>query len=311
MAQMPAGILGETNSHTQMRRTRGLPGGRTTVVLIFAAPALLLFSVYLLYPVAVSVWYSLLQWNGIGAAKFVGFANWSRLLHDSSVETSLRNTLIILAGSVVLEIPIGLLVAQLVQELGRAGAFLSSVYVLPLLSSSVAVGLTWTNLYNPQFGPLYYIFNHFGQQAPALLGSPTWAVWAVTVVVAWEYVPIYILLFNAGLLGIPTDLYEAAAIDGASGWIQFWTISIPLLKRTFVTAVILIITGSLVYFDLIYVMTSGGPGDASYTLSLYVYRAAFQNQDIGYGSALAVLLFAISFVVSAIIVRGTRLLQEQ
>ncbi len=281
------------------------------VVLLFAAPALLLFGAYLLYPVAASIWYSLLQWNGIGAARFTGLSNWNRLFHDSSICASLRNTLIIFVGSAVFEIPIGLLVAQLVQQLGRFGALLSNIYIVPLLSSSVAIGLTWTSLYNPQFGPLYYIYDHFNLQAPAFLGDATWAVWAVTVVIIWQYIPFYILLFNAGLLGIPSDLYEAAAIDGANGWSQFWTITIPLLKRTFVTALILMITGSLVYFDLIYVMTSGGPGDSSYTLALYVYRSAFQDQDVGYGSAIAVLLFAISFVISAVIVRGTRLLQEQ
>ena len=126
----------------------------------------------------------------------------------------------------------------------------------------------------------------------------------------WQYIPLYILLFNAGLTGIPHELYEAAHIDGANAWNRFWHITIPLLRRTFVTSLVLIITGSLVYFDLIFVMTGGGPGNASYTMALYVYREAFQNQNVGYGSTIAVALFAISFVVSGLIVRFSRVLQE-
>ncbi len=311
MARSNDAYQARTLPRPQPRLAARILGGQTMVVLLFTAPALLLFGVYLLYPIVASVWYSLQQWNGIGAPRFIGLANWQRLLQDGSVLSSLRNTMIILVSSVVVEIPIGLAVALLVQRLGRLGTIFSSIYVVPLLVSSVAIGITWTGLYNPQFGPLYYIYSAFGQQAPGLLGSATWAIWAVTVVVLWQYIPFYILMFNAGLLGIPHDLYEAAGIDGAGSWTQFWFITIPLLKRTFVTVLVLLVTGSLVYFDLIYVMTTGGPGNASFTLALYIYRAAFQDQDIGYGSTIAVLLFVISFVISALIVRFSRLLQEE
>ncbi len=291
MARSNDAYQARTLPRPQPRLAARILGGQTMVVLLFTAPALLLFGVYLLYPIVASVWYSLQQWNGIGAPRFIGLANWQRLLQDGSVLSSLRNTMIILVSSVVVEIPIGLAVALLVQRLGRLGTIFSSIYVVPLLVSSVAIGITWTGLYNPQFGPLYYIYSAFGQQAPGLLGSATWAIWAVTVVVLWQYIPFYILMFNAGLLGIPHDLYEAAGIDGA--------------------VLVLLVTGSLVYFDLIYVMTTGGPGNASFTLALYIYRAAFQDQDIGYGSTIAVLLFVISFVISALIVRFSRLLQEE
>ena len=303
-------------SATPLAAARTRPGsrglrGHDGVILLFVAPALLLYGVYILYPVVISIWYSLLQWNGIGAARFIGLDNWARLFHDGAVLCSLRNTLVILVGSFVCEIPIGLGVALLLQRLGRRlGTILSSIYIVPLLVSSVAIGITWSFLYNPQFGPLYYIYNAFGQQAPGLLGSATYAIFAVTVVIVWQFIPLYVLLFNAGLLGIPRELYEAASIDGAGSWTRFRHITIPLLRRTFITASILIITGSLVYFDLIYVMTGGGPGNASYTLALYIYQAAFQNQEVGYGSAIAMLLFFISFIVSGLIVRCSRLLQE-
>jgi raffinose/stachyose/melibiose transport system permease protein len=283
---------------------------RDGVILLFVAPALLLYGVYILYPVVISIWYSLLQWNGIGAAHFIGLDNWARLFHDGTVLGSLRNTLVLLVGSIVVEIPIGLGVALLLQRLGRLGTVLSSIYIVPLLMSSVAIGIIWGFLYNPQFGPLYYLYNAFGQQAPGLLGSATYAIFAVTVVALWQYIPLYVLLFNAGLVGIPRELYEAAAIDGAGTWMRFRNVTIPLLRRTFITALVLIITGALVYFDLIYVMTGGGPGNASYTLAMYIYRAAFQNQDVGYGSAIAMLLFVISFIVSGLIVRFSRLLQD-
>jgi len=282
---------------------------RLGLVLLFTAPALVLYTIYVLYPVGVSMWYSLLDWNGLAAGKFVGLSNWRRLFQDQSVLSSLRNTLIILAASFAVEMQVGLLLAVLVQRLRRLGTILSSIYILPLLMSSVAVGITWSFLYNPQYGPLYYIYNNFGQQAPGLLGSPTLAIWAVTAVVLWQFIPLYMLLFNAGLVAIPQELYEAASIDGAGAWTRFRSITLPLLRRTFITASVLVLTGSLVYFDLIFVMTGGGPGNASYTLAMYIYRSAFQDQEVGYGSTIAVLLFVISFIVSGLIVRFSRLLQ--
>lgn len=294
-------------STSPRRRTRLRRDG---VILLFVAPALLLCLLYVLYPVAISMWYSLLDWNGIGTARFIGLSNWSRLLQDATVLSSLRNTFTILIASVLVQIPLGLAIALLLQRLGRFGTVLSSVYIVPLLMSSVAIGIIWEFLYNPDFGPLYYIYNAFGQQAPGLLGSTSYAVFAVTVVILWQYLPLYILLFNAGLLGIPREYYEAAAIDGAGSMMRFRHVTVPLLRRTVVTALVLIITGSLVYFDLVYVMTGGGPGNASYTLALYIYREAFLSQDVGYGSAIAMLLFILSFVASGLIVRFTRLIQE-
>jgi raffinose/stachyose/melibiose transport system permease protein len=291
------------------RANRARTGRRASTILLFVAPALALYTVYLLYPLGVSVWYSMLDWDGISSGRYVGLDNWRQLIHDDSVLSALRNTLIILVASFVVEIPVGLGLALLVQRLGRLGTILSSVYIVPLLMSSVAVGITWSFLFNPQFGPLYYIYNALGKQAPGLLGNTTYAIWSVTAVVLWQYVPLYMLLFNAGLLAIPRDLYESAAIDGAGSRAQFWLITVPLLRRTFVTASVLILTGSLVYFDLVYVMTGGGPGNASYTLAMYVYRSAFQDQNVGYGSAVAVLLFGLSFILSGLIVRFSRLLQ--
>ncbi|HVC80406.1 MAG TPA: sugar ABC transporter permease [Chloroflexota bacterium] len=291
------------------RTARGGGISRLGLVLLFTAPALVLYTIYVLYPVIVSMWYSLLDWNGLAAGKFVGLSNWRRLFQDQSILSSLRNTLIILVASFVVEMPVGLALAVLVQRLGRLGTILSSIYILPLLMSSVAVGITWSFLYNPQYGPLYYIYNNFGQQAPGLLGSPTLAIWSVTAVVLWQFIPLYMLLFNAGLVAIPQELYEAASIDGAGAWSRFRSITIPLLRRTFITASVLVLTGSLVYFDLIFVMTGGGPGNASYTLAMYIYRSAFQDQEVGYGSTVAVLLFVISFIVSGLIVRFSRLLQ--
>ncbi len=282
---------------------------RDVVILLFVAPALLLYGVYLLYPLVLSIWYSFLQWNGIGAAKFIGLGNWQRLFQDGTVLASLHNTAIILIGS-LFEIPFGLAIALVIQRLGRLGSLLSVIYVIPILISSIAIGVSWATLYNPQFGPLYYIYNSFNQQAPTLLGDGSTVVWAIALVVLWEFIPSYILIFNAGLVGIPHDLYEAAAIDGAGTWASFRNLTIPLLKRTFVTALVLIIVGSFGYFDLIFIMSSGGPGTSSYTLAYYVYHTAFQDQDIGYGSTIAVLLFVISIVISGLLVRFTRLIQE-
>ncbi len=282
---------------------------RDIAIMLFVLPALVLYGIYLLYPLVASIWYSFLDWNGIAAPTFGGLDNWRQLFQDSVVLTSLRNTGIIFLGS-LFEIPFGLGIALIIQRLGRLGTVLSTIYVIPILISSIAIGVSWAQLYDPQFGPLYYIFNAFGGSAPALMGESSTVVWAISAVVLWEFIPSYVLIFNAGLVGIPHDLYESAAIDGAGSWAGFRYLTIPLLKKTFVTALVLITVGSFGYFDLIFIMSGGGPGQSSYTLAYYVYRDAFLTQDVGYGSALAVLLFVISIAVSAVVIRFSRLIQE-
>ena len=145
---------------------------RDGVILLFVAPALLLYGVYILYPVVISIWYSLLQWNGIGAAHFIGLDNWARLFHDGTVLGSLRNTLVLLVGSIVVEIPIGLGVALLLQRLGRLGTVLSSIYIVPLLMSSVAIGIIWGSSTTRSSAPSTTSTTPLASRRPAYSAAP-------------------------------------------------------------------------------------------------------------------------------------------
>jgi raffinose/stachyose/melibiose transport system permease protein len=165
-------------------------------------------------------------------------------------------------------------------------------YFLPLLFSAVAIGLIWLYILEPNLGVLNRMLNGLGASALAKnwLGDPDLALYAIIVVIAWQFIPFHTLLYQAGARQIPAVLYEAASIDGAGKVQQFFYITLPQLRYTVITSTILILTGSLTYFDVIFVMTGGGPGYATRILPLHMYITAFQNTELGYGSALAILL---------------------
>ncbi|HJT56250.1 MAG TPA: sugar ABC transporter permease, partial [Ktedonobacteraceae bacterium] len=178
---------------------------------------------------------------------------------------------------------------------------------IPLLFSTVAIGLTWLSILDPNFGLLNTLLNAVGLSglARGWLGDPSLALYVIVGLIAWQFIPFHALLYMGGARQIPRELYEAANIDGANRAQQFFSITLPQLKYTIVTSTTLILTGSLTYFDLIWVTTGGGPGYATRTLPLQMYIAAFQNESVGYGSTLAVLLAVMGILLSLILLRFT------
>ncbi len=279
------------------------------VAAAFLLPAVLMLLVFLVYPLVSSARLSVLNWNGLGnTARYVGLQNWVDLLHDQVFWTSLRNNLLLAALSIAIQIPAGLLLAFLLHRAGRASRLFKVLYVLPLLMSSVAIGTVFRSIYDPNFGPLNSVLRalHLDPLAQDWLGSTALALPSVIAVVCWQNIPFYMLLFLAALSNFPAEQREAATLDGATERVVFWRITLPYLQGTIRSAVVLSLIGSLRYFDLVYVMTGGGPSNASEVMATYMYRTVFSSFNIGYGAAISTAMFIIVATVAGLVLRFTR-----
>ncbi len=269
----------------------------------FVLPALLIYLFYFLLPIPLSGVYSLFKWDGISPmTDFRGLGNYIKLFHDSVFWTSFINNIKLVVLSLIIQLPIGLLLGLLVSSKLKGLMVYKLFYFIPMTISAVAIGITWKFIYDPNFGLLNTFLSSIGLENLALgwLGEPELAIGAVIATISWQYAPFYMVLFSAGLSGVPQELIEAAYIDGASKFQSFLHITLPLLRGTIRTASILSITGSLKYFALIFVMTEGGPNHASELMATYMYKQAFTSFKMGYGSAIAVVMFIISFAVTII-----------
>ncbi len=301
-------FLGETapaveRAHRSRRRLR-IPGKAAPA--IFLAPAVLLLLVFLLYPLLSSFRLSFLDWNGLGnTARFVGLQNWGRLLHDGVFWHSAWNNILVALYSVVVQLPIAVVLAVVLDEASKGSRLLKILYFLPLLMSSVALGVLFKNIYDPNFGPINGILEGLGLSSwtQDWLGDPGLALYSVIAVVCWQNVPFYMVLFLAALSSFPREISEAARLDGASARTIFWRLKLPHLQGTFRTAVLLAVIGSMRYFDLIYVMTGGGPENASEVMATYMYRTVFNSFELGYGSTVASAMFLIIMAIAVVSLR--------
>lgn len=282
---------------------------RWLVIALLLAPTVLLLSVFLLYPLISSFQLSMLDWNGLGDdAKFAAVENWTRLAHDPIFWKALGNNVLLAVFSVLIQLPVALAIAVLLEKAGRGSRILKILYFLPLLMSSVAIGVLFKNVYDPNFGPLNAALQAIGLDAFAQdwLGDTRFSLAATVAVVCWQNIPFYMILFLAGLSSFPAELAEAALLDGASEWTIFWRIKLPHLQGTIRTAILLAVLGSLRYFDLVFVMTGGGPESSSELMATYMYRTVFSSFQLGYGSTIASAMFIIVALVAAITMRATR-----
>ncbi|AOJ80818.1 ABC transporter permease [Burkholderia sp. MSMB617WGS] len=290
-----------------MRRPRTSSQWLATVCLL--APSMMLLAVFLLYPLVSSFELSLFDWNGLGSdTHYVALANWMRLAHDSVFWKALYNNLLLALFSVLIQLPIALALAVLLDMAGKGSRILKILYFLPLLMSSVAIGVLFKNVYDPNFGPLNAAFHGLGWDSLAQdwLGDTRFSLASTIAVICWQNVPFYMILFLAGLSSFSPELSEAARLDGASESTIFWRIKLPHLQGTIRTAMLLSVLGSLRYFDLIFVMTGGGPESSSELMATYMYRTVFSSFQLGYGSTIASAMFVIVALVAAIALRTTR-----
>ena len=282
------------------------PGRPRLVYIAMIVPAFGLFLVFALAPLIIALPLSLTEWTGIGPITWIGLDNWSGILEDRVALNAIRVTFILTLGSWLIQVPVSMLIGLYLAKGGAVRAILGAIFFLPLLLSTTAVAITWSNLLDPNFGGFNQLARSLGMTELARmnwLGDRDLALVTVLVVVAWTYVPFCSLLFMAGARQIPRPLYEAAALDGAGSLQVFRRVTLPLLRYTTVTVSMLVIIGSITTFDILFVLTGGGPGTSTRTLPLHMYFEGFQAYHFGYASALAVLIGLIGTVVAYLLVR--------
>ena len=284
-------------------------------VFLFLLPALLLYCSYTLNGIIRTFYFSTFQWNGVGPvsrAVNIGLGNFVTLMKDARFWRAVRNNFTLVIVSIVFQLSFGMILALIINTGNKGTKLFRTVYFMPLLLSTVATGTFWQLIYDPFSGIFNGILKIVSPNKPlSWLGSEEVVMFAVLFVTCWQYTPQYMILLRAGMTGISDELYEAATIDGASRSQQFWRITLPLLSGTLKTSAVLSIVGSLRYFDLFWVMTEGGPNGYSELMATFMYKKAFKEDRMGYGSAVAACMVIISFIVIAIFRYMTRDKEDQ
>jgi raffinose/stachyose/melibiose transport system permease protein len=270
-------------------------------------PPMLLFCLFIVVPMIAAVAMSFVKWNGLGTPKWAGGANWSQFFSDPVARTSVVTTLKVVVLSYVIQTPISLALGLFTAGRERYKAVYATIFVLPLLISTAGIALMWESLLDPNFGALSALSRswHLSFLQQNWLGDPNLALYVVIGIIAWQFIPFHTLLYAVGRRQIPAVLYEAARLDGASPAQMFWRVTLPQLRYTIVTSGILMTVGSLTYFDIIYILTNGGPGNTTRVLSLDMYNVAFVQDQYGYASVLAVIMGVIGIAVAYGLVRST------
>ena len=267
---------------------------------LFLSPAILLFLVFIVGPLLGALALSLFQWDLLTPARFVGLDNFQRLPRDPTARAAVVNTFVFTFWSVVLHIGLGLLLAVAVSR-GMPAAlryFLRTAYFFPLLVSWAAVALIWAYILDPNFGFITYYLGRLGLPAPIFLIDPEWAMPAVIAVDLWRTIGFTFIILLAGLQAIPSHLYEAAAVDGAGAVRRFWNVTIPMLSPTLFFATVITFIGAFQIFEPMYIMTAGGPGDRTLSIVMHIYETGFRAFEMGYASALALVVFLVIMVVT-------------
>ena len=263
-------------------------------------PALALVSIFMIYPFASGIKITFTNWNGFSQSyDWIGFAQYKRMLADPATWLVVKNTLLYGLGSTVFQNVIGLLYALLLFKSIRMKALTRTVVYLPVIISPLIMGYIWYFFFSYEGGALNDVLKLFGAGPVNALSSPEINPWIIVFVNSYQFVDIAMVIYLAGLGSIPKDFYEAAQIDGASGFQQFWRITLPLLMPSVTINMVINIIGGLKLFDVILALTGGGPGNASQSMSTFMYDLYFKRQDAGYAAAqgvfMAVLILLISF----------------
>ncbi|MFF3630804.1 carbohydrate ABC transporter permease [Streptomyces sp. NPDC002164] len=275
----------------------------------FVVPALVVYGLVVLYPSLAGVMYAFTDWSGIGGFSFTGLDNFRTLLDDERALGSVGNTLLLTVAVVVVQNGIGLLLALGVHARLRSRAVLRLVFFAPAVVSPVMVAILWKYVYNPENGAgLNGLLGAVGLGGlrQDWLGDPSLALWSVAAMVVWQYAGYSMVVFLAGLQGVPAELHEAARIDGAGTWQRFRHVTWPLLAPALTINVMLSTIGGLKLFDQVYAATNGGPGTASETLSTVLYKEAFVYGKFGYSTAVALVLALFVAAVSLVQLRALR-----
>ncbi|GAA2844863.1 carbohydrate ABC transporter permease [Nonomuraea rubra] len=265
----------------------------------FLAAPLLAYGITVVWPALYSFAHGFTDWQAVGGGEFVGLEQFRRMTADPSFLRALRNTLIWTVLAVVVPTIAGLALALALNRVTRFAKLIKSIFFLPLALSLVVVGQVWFWIYRPEDGLLNLVLGAVGLESwgHAWLSDPDTALWAVMIAWGWQQVALAMVIFLAGLTSVSRDLTEAAHMDGAGAWARLRAVVLPALRPSFVVVTSLSLINALKSFDIVYVMTGGGPFRQTETLAVLAYRVSFKTYDFGYGSAVSVVLFVVSVVI--------------
>jgi raffinose/stachyose/melibiose transport system permease protein len=270
-------------------------------ILLFVTPALALLGVFVVWPIASAVRMSFYRWKGFGPMDdFIGLRNYDRVLGDDVFRDAVAHNFVIVVASIVVQLPLGLAIAMLLNRRIRLRGLLRTIVFVPYVMAEVIAGVIWFQLLQPRYGVVDGIISAVGLTPPeqGFLGTPELALPTLFVVLTWKYLGLAVLLFLAGLQGVPEELYEAAQLDGAGWWQTQVRVALPLLGPTIRTWLFLSMIGSLQQFDMVWVLTGGGPANATTTMATYLINQGTQRHNYGIAGAASVVLFLVSFVMA-------------
>lgn len=269
------------------------------LLVITLLPALLLYSFFVIIPIFWSSYYGFFEWSGLGDATFIGFQNYLEVIQSPIFWRSFKNNLIIVGASVLGQVPIALGLALLLRKSNMFQRFVRSAVFLPMVISTVVVGLIWGYIFDPELGVINAVLRSVGLESwtRAWLADPEVNMYAVAVPIIWNYIGPYLIIFIAAIQNIPGEIEEAALLDGATGWKKLVYIILPNMWGTIKVVIILCISGSLKAFDQVFVMTGGGPAQSTEILATYMYNNTFLVYRYGFGSAISTMIIILSLIL--------------
>ncbi|WP_127532578.1 carbohydrate ABC transporter permease [Paenibacillus kobensis] len=269
----------------------------------FIAPTLALYLLFFLYPVVQSLYYGFYQWDGITDKIYIGFDNFTRLLHDKVFIKSFWNNMYFLVFSLVINIPLVVLISILISKVNRLRSFYKSAVFVPVVISTSTVAILFGVLYNYESGMINQVLRSIGLDswAQEWLSDPKLAMLSILIANAWQNIGFFIVLCLAAILNIPREIVEAANIDGATSWRETRLITLPLIRPVMFVMLLLSVSGTMKVLDIVQIMTNGGPFQSTEVMSTYMLKVGFRSMELGYGSAIGVAMFIIILVMTGIL----------
>lgn len=299
--------LSDDQLRGQRLRSNAAKRRRFLADLVGVSPTMALYGLFIVVPVIFALFLSFTTWNVVGKLHWAGLANWREFVSDPIAHHSLLVTFELAGLSWLVQTPLAMALGIFIAGTQRYRAVYSAIYLLPLLLSTAGLALMWEDVLIPDFGGVAWlgIHLHMAFLNQNWLGSPHLALFVIVAIITWQFVPFHMLIYQAGRRAIPAELYDAATVDGAGVAAAFRYVTLPQLRYTIVTSSTLIIVGSLTYFDIIYILTLGGPGDTTRVLAMDMYNIGFMQTEFGYASVLATVLGIIGITVALALVRLT------
>ena len=274
---------------------------RQRTAIIFLIPAVVLLLCFMIYLLGKTIFYSFTAWYNFSTEQtFIGLDNYKELIADPVIRVALRNTVILMAGVLIFQIGFALILAIMVDGIRHCFKFFRTIYFFPIVISATAIGLMFTLIYKYEYGLLNYFVVLFGGEKQVWINEKS-SIYLALIPVVWQYVGFYFVIFLTGIANIPADIYESAMLDGIRPLQKAAYITIPMLRSVLTSSIVLVISGCFKVFDIIFMVTNGGPLDSSQLLSTYMYQKAFARGNGGYASSIAIVMIVLGVAVTSVL----------